>query len=62
MPYIILNALANVVTTKGSESQNHGLKFGIISMIVIAIAEIKKYSHHLPDPSVVFIQFNLAQI
>ena len=53
--YIILIALAKVVTTKGSESQNHGLKLGITSMIIITIAEIKKYNHHFPDPSVVFI-------
>ncbi len=53
--YIILIALANVVTTKGSESQNHGLKFGMISMIIITAADIKKYNHHLPEPSAVFI-------
>jgi hypothetical protein len=52
---MILIALAKVVTTKGSTSQNHGLRSGIASIIIIAIAEIKKYNHHLPDPSVVFI-------
>ena len=40
--HIIFNALANVVTTKGSESQNHGLKDGRASIIIITIAETKK--------------------
>lgn len=53
--YIILIALENVVTTKGSTNQNHGLRSGIISIIVITAADIKKYNHHLPVPSVVFI-------
>jgi hypothetical protein len=53
--YMIRIALENVVTTKGSTSQNHGLRSGIISITVITAADIKKYNHHLPVPSVVFI-------
>ena len=52
---MIFSALAKVVTTKGSESQNHGRRLGITSIIIITAAEIKKYNHLLPDPSVVFI-------
>ena len=40
--YMIFKAFANVVTAKGSESQNHGLKFGRYSIVIITTAEIKK--------------------
>ena len=40
--YIIFKALAKVVTTKGSESQNQGLKDGRASIVIITIAETKK--------------------
>jgi len=40
--HIIFKAFANVVTTKGSESQNHGLKEGRYSIIIITTAEMKK--------------------
>ena len=53
--YMIFNALAKVVTTKGSESQNHGRRLGITSIMIITIAEMKKYNHHFPDSSGVFI-------
>jgi hypothetical protein len=55
MAYIIRNAFANVVTTKGSAIQNHGRRSGMISMKIITAADIKKNNHHLPVPSVVFI-------
>jgi hypothetical protein len=42
LSHIILNAFANVVRTKGSESQNHGLKEGRYSIIIITTAEMKK--------------------
>lgn len=53
--YINLIAFTKAVITKGSAVQNQGRKAGIISIIKITIAEIKKYNHHLPVPSVVFI-------
>ena len=40
--HIIFKAFAKVVTTKGSESQNHGLKDGRTSIIIITTAETKK--------------------
>jgi hypothetical protein len=40
--HIIFKAFAKVVTTKGSESQNHGLRDGRVSIIIITIAETKK--------------------
>jgi len=53
-------AFTKVVTTKGRDSQNHGRSVGITNIMIITIAEIKKYSHHFPVPSVVFISFNLG--
>jgi hypothetical protein len=52
---MILIALEKVRTTKGRISQNQGRRLGITSITVITAAEIKKYSHHFPDPSVVLI-------
>ena len=40
--HIIFKAFAKVVTTKGSESQNHGRSDGSVSMMIITIAETKK--------------------
>jgi hypothetical protein len=40
--YIILKAFANVVTTKGSDIQNQGLRVGKYSIVMITAAEIKK--------------------
>ena len=55
LTYIIFNAFAKVVRTNGSESQNHGLKDGIKSIVAITIAEMKKYSHHLFEDSLISI-------
>ena len=40
--YIIFKAFAKVVTTKGSESQNHGRNDGMASIVIITTAETKK--------------------
>jgi len=39
---MIFKALANVVRTNGSESQNHGRSMGVNSITTTTIAEIKK--------------------
>ena len=53
--YMIFNALAKVVVTKGSISQNHGLRLGIYNMKMIPIAEIKNKSQFFPEDAVSFI-------
>jgi hypothetical protein len=39
---MIFKALANVVRTKGSEIQNHGLSVGVSIITTTTTAEIKK--------------------
>jgi len=39
---MIFKALANVVTTKGNDIQNQGLREGVRSITMRTIAEIKK--------------------
>ena len=39
---MILSAFEKVSTTNGSEVQNHGLNDGMISIVSITAAEIKK--------------------
>jgi hypothetical protein len=52
---MIFNAFTNVVVTKGSISQNHGLRLGIYSMIVIPIAERKNKSQFFPEDALSLI-------
>ena len=58
---MIFSHLAKESTTKGRDSQNHCLKAGVASMMMITAREIKKYRVHFPeeDDSVVDIAQNL---
>lgn len=53
--HIIFNAFTKVVRTKGNASQNHGLRAGIASIIIITIAEMKNKIQFFAEEALPFI-------